>query len=234
VLNIRLNLTSLFRGPGKRRLPDALPTARARITELEAAAVTAEAEHAKEITEVRKALHHGAQQFNALVEDRKLLLRAYEWNVAEVKRLNQILDATDGQPTTAVPALADEPDSFTAVPDPAPVPDFRISDVPPGPTGEAADVNAWTQQVDVRAFRQGWVAAPNAGPVHVPWGVGGPSTRPPLPDEAVTERLSAITAVQPLWQSVPVTVDLTKAVELSPVTGSRARESVHAAVGGAA
>lgn len=227
----------LCRGPGRRRLPDAYATVSARVLELQAAAVTTAAAHATEIAEVRKALRHGAQQYNALVADRQNLLRAYEWHLAEVKRLNQILGATDGQPTVTVPALADEPDSFTAVPDPAPVPDFRIVDAPPGPTGEAADVNAKTQLTDVRSLRQAMTATtlPDSGPVHVPWGVGGLSTRPPMPDEAVTERFSAITAVLPIWdQSAPVTVDLRKAVELSPITGSRARESVSAAVGGAA
>lgn len=155
----------------------------------------------------------------------------YEQASAECLRLQRVLDASDGQPTMAVPALADEPDSFTAVPDPAPVPDFRISDIPPGPVGEAADVNARTQQTDVRSLRH-VAAVLDQGPVRTTWGVSGLSTRPPLPDETPTERFDAVTAVLSLAEHfLPVQpAAVARAVEASPISGSRAREKVHAAL----
>lgn len=175
--------------------------------------------HAVEVQGWREALEHAGTEYAALKT-------VNATQAAELGRLHTLLDASDGRPTLAVPAVVDEPERFTVVPDPAPVPAFRISDIPPGPVGgEAADVNARTQQTDVRSLRP---AVLPVGPVYAPWGIRPDGVRPPLPDETPTVRQSAITAVLPVWDAT-----ITVPVELSKTTGDRARSKVRAAVGAA-
>jgi hypothetical protein len=226
-------LCGLFRpGSGRRRVHANHAAAVVRLAELEA--VAAEHDGCAEVLECASAKYAELQAWNArLVEETLLTRELLAGKEKELSILQGILDAlevpVDESGSVPQPALADDPESWIHRPFP-PVPYRRIVDIPPGPVGsEAADVCAETQQTDVRALRAAVAAIPDAGPVTVSWD-GGLSTRPPLPDEAPTERLSAITAVLPVWDRT-ITVDLTKPVELSPITAARAQENVLAAVG---
>lgn len=211
------------RGPGRRRLPDAYTDALARIAELE-----------QQLAPVAGLVRYPCPMLGHPPQWSTQPAGDCPWCVAEVEAdiaadlLAEVVPYRTAALNAAavhVDAVADVPGSCFAVPTVVhPETELRIVGIPPGPVDcEAADVDAPTRQTDVRQLRQG-LAVMNAGPVRVTWD-GGLSTRPPLPDETPTERLSAVTAVLPVWdRSIRVPV------ELSKDTGERARDSVRAAL----
>lgn len=182
-------------------------------------------QHALEVEGWQEALDHTSAEYAAL-------LRVYErldTNCirlrADNERLQQVLSASDGQTGTNMTAAADLPGSCFNEHDPAPLPAFRIgADIPPGPVGEAADVNTRTQPVDMRALRAEMDEA-QAQP------------RPVLPNElARSEAMTVSTPVMTLSERgglVKFSKPKTSLIRVAPVASERAHESVEAAVGAA-